>query len=102
MNEAATEIDQALEIARKIREKILFENTELEKQLHGFLTVAQSLGRTDDIVWAKSELIGYKEEIPLPDYRQGITAQIRTNEILMHTKDNSKFFAVELFSGVSK
>ncbi len=59
-----TEIEQALEIARKTRNEILFGKNTLEKNFHGFYTVAQILGRIDDMNWAKSELEGYLHSHP--------------------------------------
>ena len=101
-NRNQPEIDQALEIARKIREQIWFKNTELEKQLHGFLTVAQILGRANDILWSKSELMGYKDGIPLPNYRQEVQAKALIEGELQRTKNNIAFFDIPLVTGLSK
>ena len=65
-----TELDQALEISRKTREAVLFGNSTIEKNLQGFYTVAQILGREKDMHWAQSELEGYKSDYP--DYRKNI------------------------------
>ena len=48
-----TELDQALEISRKIREAALFGNSTIEKNLHGFYTVAQILGREKTCIGLK-------------------------------------------------
>ena len=68
-----TELDQALEISRKTRTAILFGNNSLEKNLQGFYTVAQILGRKKDMDWAQSELEGYALDYPdCPDYRKNV------------------------------
>ena len=59
-----TELDQALEISRKTRTAILFGNNPLEKNLQGFYTAAQILGREKDMDWAQSELEGYALDCP--------------------------------------
>ena len=59
-----TEVEQALAIARKMRDGILFKKSSLESSLTGFYTVAQILGREEDMVWAEHELQGYFEELP--------------------------------------
>ena len=65
-----TELDQALEISRKTRTAILFGNNSLEKNLRGFYTVAQILGREKDMHWAKGELEGYVSDCP--NYRKNV------------------------------
>ena len=65
-----TELDQALEISIKTRNATLFGNSTIEKNLQGFYTVAQILGREKDMRWAQSELEGYKSDYP--DYRKNI------------------------------
>lgn len=67
-----TEIEQALEIARKTRDSILFGKESFEKNLHGVYTVAQILGRTDDLKWAESEITGYSSDDVKPSYRKNI------------------------------
>lgn len=67
-----TEINQALEIARKVREKILFDKIELEKSMHGFFTIAQILNREEDLEWIQNELNGYRKKEQLPSYRQNL------------------------------
>ena len=65
-----TEIEQALEISRKTRQEILFGKNTLEKNLHGFYTVAQILGHEEEMSWAKNELSGYISDCP--KYRKNI------------------------------
>ena len=65
-----TELDQALEISIKTRNATLFGNSTIEKNLQGFYTVAQILGREKDMRWAQSELEGYKSDYPY--YRKNI------------------------------
>ena len=72
-----TELDQALEISRKTREAVLFGNSTIEKNLQGFYTVAQILGREKDMHWAQSELEGYKSDYP--DYRKNIARNFSFN-----------------------
>lgn len=67
---SSTEIDEALKIARTTREKILFGNSSLTKDLLSFFTVAQILGRKDDLTWAENELEGYPADKKIPAYRQ--------------------------------
>ena len=74
-----TELDQALEISRKIREAALFGNSTIEKNLHGFYTVAQILGREKDMHWAQSELEGYTSDYP--DYRKNATRDFFSMQI---------------------
>ena len=64
MVQLPTEIEQALEAARKIRMDIQYEKTTLEHNIHGLYTVAQMLGREADMKWAESELRGYDEDYP--------------------------------------
>ena len=59
-----TEIEEALDIARKTRREILFGKNSLEKNILGLYTAAQILGRDDDMQWAKSELNGYDGNYP--------------------------------------
>ena len=59
-----TEIEEALEIACKTRREFLFGKNSLEKNILGLYTVAQILGRDDDMQWAKSELNGYDGNYP--------------------------------------
>ena len=59
-----TEIEEALGIARKTRRKLLFGKNSLEKNILSLYTVAQILGRDDDMQWAKSELSGYDKNYP--------------------------------------
>jgi len=68
-DEPPKEIDEALRIARETRQSILDGNNKVQSSLRGFLTVAQILSRTDDLVWAKNELTGYENFSDLPEYR---------------------------------
>lgn len=76
-----TEIEQALEIARKTRNEILFGKNTLEKNFHGFYTVAQILGRENDMIWTKAELEGYSSNCPT--YRMNVSRVLwyGTNQI---------------------
>ena len=65
-----TELDQALEISIKTRNATLFGNNTIEKSLQGFYTVAQILGREENMHWAKNELQGYVANCP--DYRKNV------------------------------
>ena len=66
-----TELDQALEISRKTKTAILFGNNSLEKNLQGFYTIAQILGREKNMYWAQSELEVY--DLGYPDYCNNAT-----------------------------
>ena len=88
-----TELDQALEISLKTRNAILFGNSTIEKNLQGFYTVAQILGREKNMRWAKSELQGYASDYP--DYRKNVVRnffcnQTNLDELLDDTTLNSK------------
>ena len=76
-----TELDQALEISRKTREAVLFGNNTIEKNLQGFYTVAQILGREKDMQWAQSELEGYKSNYP--DYRKNVARNFSFKQIFL-------------------
>ena len=74
-----TELDQALEISIKTRNATLFGNSTIEKNLQGFYTVAQILGREKDMRWAQSELEGYKSDYPY--YRKNILRNLSFQRI---------------------
>ena len=61
-------LGRGLEMAYELQNRILFKNFDLEKGLHVFLTVSESLQRKDDINWVKGELEGWFENIP--SYRE--------------------------------
>ena len=62
-------LEWGLGIAQKLQNEVLFGNNSSEKNLHGFLTVAELLNRPDDVTWVKRELLGYAGDDPVPDYR---------------------------------
>ena len=64
MSQPPTEIEQALEIARKTRINLQSGKTALEQNIHGLYMVAQILGREEDREWAESELNGYDGDCP--------------------------------------
>ena len=78
MGRGLTEVEQALEIARKTRQECLFGKNPLEKNLHGLYTIAQILGRGDDMEWASSELNGYAGGHP--PYRAKVHRAFRVGE----------------------
>ena len=83
-----TEIEQALEISRKTRQEILFGKNTLEKNLHGFYTVAQILGHEEEMHWAENELSGYASDCP--EYRKNALrnfwyAGMPINELVKNT-----------------
>ena len=57
-------LERGLEMAYELQNRILFKNFDLEKGLHVFLTVSESLKRKDDINWVMGELEGCFENIP--------------------------------------
>lgn len=73
-----TEIEEALGIARKTRRKLLFGKNSLEKNILSLYTIAQILGRDDDMRWAKSELNGYDGNYP--SYRIRVKRVFRDND----------------------
>ena len=59
-------LERGLELAHKLQNRILFEDFDLEKSLHVFLTISKSLNRTEDAEWAQNELLGFPDsKIPL-------------------------------------
>jgi hypothetical protein len=94
--ELQTEIEEALKIARNVRESILSAKGTIETQILGFETVAQILGRTTDLQWAQFEFHGYEKGVQLPPYRQSVRASINTNV------DRKNFQLTSFRVGVSK
>lgn len=71
MPQLPTEIEQALEIARKTRTELTSGKMSLENGIYRLYTVAQILGRDEDKEWAESELMGYGGDYP--PYRSSVS-----------------------------
>lgn len=69
------EIDEALRIARDTRNSVLSGKGILLSNLRGFLTVAQILGRKNDLEWVESELDGY-DKLPMPKFRLNCMVEV--------------------------
>ena len=82
-------LERGLEMAYKLQNHILFNNFDLEKGLHVFLTVNESLQRKDDINWVKRELEGWPENI-MPSYRK-IMAWVIHNRSFIKFNDGQSF-----------
>jgi len=70
-----TEIGQALDIAKRTRENILFGKGNFENHMHGFFTVAQILNRKEELEWIEGELRGQFD--PVPNYRKNVFKRMK-------------------------
>ena len=73
-------LERGLEMASKLQDHMLFNNFDLEKALHVFLTVSESLQRKDDINWVKNELTGWSENTP--SYRDILSSIVHNNSLI--------------------
>ncbi len=89
MNYKIGKLKRGLEIAYELQNRILFENFDLEKGLHVFLTVSESLKRKDDINWVKGELTGWHSD-DRPSYRK-IICRVMHNESPLKFPDGKLF-----------
>lgn len=69
-------IEEALKLAVSTRELLTIKNGALENCLLGFFSVAQTLGRKDDMNWVENEINGYPSDKVLPKYRTGVFRRI--------------------------
>ena len=93
-------LERGLEMAYELQNHILFKNFDLEKGLHVFLTVSESLQRTDDINWVKGELTGWsKNNVPL--YRKTI-CRIRHDELFIKFNNGLLFTHYSILSSYPK
>ena len=74
-------LERGLELAHKLQNLILFEDFDLEKSLHVFLTISKSLNRTEDVEWAQKELLGFHKS-KIPSYRNILCSIKRDNKTL--------------------
>ena len=82
-------LERGLDMASELQNRILFKNFDLEKGLHVFLTVSESLQRKDDINWVKGELGGWSEN-KIPPYRK-ILSHVMHNESFIKFNDGQLF-----------
>ena len=82
-------LERGLEMASELQNHILFKNFDLEKGLHVFLTVSESLQRADDINWVKGELTGWSKN-NVPSYRK-IICKIRHGKSFIKFNDGHSF-----------
>ena len=82
-------LERGLEMAYELQNHILFKNFDLEKGLHVFLTVSESLQRKDDINWVKSELTGWSKN-NVPSYRK-IISMVEHDGSLIKFNDGQLF-----------
>lgn len=96
-----TILDDALNLAKKVLNAVLFEDKNLETNLYGFLAISHRLGREKDISWVKGELQGFFTIDP-PLYRKKVASFIYQGRTRLTTKDNSSYFHIPLKSGLPK
>ncbi|MDP3780643.1 MAG: hypothetical protein Q8Q69_05590, partial [Nitrosopumilaceae archaeon] len=69
-------LDDALEIAKTLRNAILEDGGTIGSQFLSFYTISQILGKKENMEWAEIELDGYKKGIDVPNYRKSVFANI--------------------------
>ena len=82
-------LERSLELAHKLQNRILFEDFDLEKSLHVFLTISKSLNRTEDVEWSQKELLGFPDS-EIPPYRN-ILCRIQHNNKILKLKSGYTF-----------
>ncbi|QLH09496.1 AbiTii domain-containing protein [Candidatus Nitrosotenuis sp. DW1] len=90
------ELDEALRIARGVRDAIISGTGKTTSNLRGFLTVAQILAREEDQKWAESELNGYADS-NLPQYRSSSFGYVSDDKVRLKMSHN-----IPIASGVAK
>ncbi len=93
-----TLLDRGLQIADKLQDEVLFGKNNFEKNLHGFLTVAELLNRKKDISWAKAELLGEFYEYA-PKYRKLSCKLFKNNKVIIF-KNKTRFSEYEVFASL--
>jgi len=73
-----TEIEQALDIAKRTRENILFGKGNFDNHMQSFFTVAQILNRNEDLTWIEGEITGNLN--PISNYRKNIFLRINVHK----------------------
>ena len=93
INVQVGKLERGLELAHKLQDHILFEDFDLEKSLHVFLTISKSLNRTEDVEWSQKELLGFSGT-KIPPYRN-ILCRIEHDGKILKLK-NEYFFTHHL------
>ena len=75
-------LERSLELAHKLQNRILFEDFDLEKSLHVFLTISKSLNRVEDVEWSQKELLGFSD-FGIPSYRNVLCRIQQDDKILI-------------------
>ena len=83
-------LERGLEMASELQNRILFKNFDLEKGLHVFLIVSESLQRKDDINWVTGELRGWAHN-DLPPYRTILSRVIHNGSFIKFK--NGQYYA---------